>query len=172
MNWSVKMHKNFLATKHVDKRGLFVKPFQQSLEGFHCKECFYTDSLAGVCRGLHYQGGEKAANRVMHVVEGEILDFVVKFNPVTLETIEIITAVLGPNLDHDSVVIPGDSIHCHGFMTLKKATCIYFSSEEYDPKCDLGFDLFSIPYDFAHVMRDLSTPVIRSERDLLLPKLS
>ncbi len=159
----------FSAAKYVDQRGLFSKPFQKSREGFACKESFYTKSDVGVCRGLHYQGGLKSADRVMHVVEGEVFDFVVEFDPVELKVLKISGERLGPGEANDSVVIPGDSRHCHGFITLKSAICVYFSSVEYDPVYDLGFDLFSIPWDFVPIIHELSGPVIRSERDLLLP---
>ena len=154
-----------------DRRGSFVKPFQRSVSDLIPKEIFYTKSHVGVCRGLHYQASPKAAERIMHVVEGEVLDFVVKFNPINHKIVCVSEKRLGPDTQLDYVIIPGDSCHCHGFISLKESTCIYFSSEEYDVECDFGYDLFSLPFDFSSVFHELGVPVIRSERDESFPRL-
>jgi hypothetical protein len=66
-----------------DERGYFYESYNQRVwanAGVHCN--FVQDNQArstrGVLRGLHYQCGEMAQAKLVRVIEGEVLDVVVR----------------------------------------------------------------------------------------------
>ena len=167
---------NYFKTEfNHDGRGFFVKPYH-SRSGFISKEMFCTQSAKGVARGLHYQFSQVekcGATRSMTVLAGKILDFLVCFDQNTKKVITIEDQILGPNESCNSVFIDGSGSVCHGFIALEQSLCIYASSQAYEPEHDLGFNLFSIKYDFEKVLHQMNLPCfIRSERDQLLPSFN
>ena len=159
-------------SKHLfDSRGFFSKIYPPLLKGGGVREVFYNFSKAGVARGLHYQAYPKAAERVVTVITGKVVDFVVRFDPTSHFLIDYEHSELGPHSVFNTAIVPGDSNHCHGFIALEDSICLYLSSQEYSPEHDLGFDLLSLPFDFSSYFPLLPDSLIRSNRDLLFPKL-
>ena len=81
------MNEYFYRACIEDDRGFFIKPYGEDIP-FECEEVFTTLSKKGVARGLHYQYSDVlhlGASRVMTVISGSILDFIVKFDPTTEE---------------------------------------------------------------------------------------
>lgn len=165
------MSSYYKINSNSDERGSFIKTYQQSVVGFDCKEIFLTSSVIGVARGLHYQFCKKTnrgASRLMTVTSGCIVDFIAKFDPITKKCLQLEYSRLGPNEENNSVHIAGDGKHCHGFIAIENSLCIYASSQIYKPESDFGFDILSIDYDFAGLLKSLEmNSFVRSERDLL-----
>ena len=161
---------NFSLPRICDHRGVFCKPFIHSTD-IQCKEVFYTRSKKGVARGLHYQDYPKPATRILNVISGSIIDFIVHFDPDSNTIINYTYAELESGGRMDSAYIPGDGCHCHGFIALEDSICLYISSEEYSPDDDKGYDLFSLPYSFSNLKDSGNLVIIRSIRDTTFPSL-
>ncbi|MCP9808678.1 hypothetical protein KBY58_04440, partial [Cyanobium sp. HWJ4-Hawea] len=70
-----------------------------------------------------------------------------------------------------SAIIPGDGRHCHGFIALEESVCLYISSASYSQADDKGFDMFSLPFDFANLEELHQLSLLRSRRDTMFKRL-
>ena len=166
------MNKYFYRTFIEDDRGFFVKPYGEDIP-FQCEEVFTTLSKKGAARGLHYQYSDElhlGASRVMTVISGSILDFIVRFDPTSKRVIAIQQQTLGPCHQKNSLLIEGNGEYCHGFIALENSVCIYASSQRYLKGEDFGFNLLSLKVDFEEVKKNIGIKdFIRSERDRSFP---
>ena len=166
------MSKYFHTPVLEDERGFFVKTYTEEVP-FVCKEIFSTFSKKGVARGLHYQYSNSlkcGASRVMTVISGAVLDFLVKFDPRSDKVLAIQEEQLGPRCKNNSLLIDGNGEYCHGFVALNDCVCVYASSQSYLKEDDFGYDLLSLNYDFTKIMNDIGVnQFIRSKRDLSFP---
>ena len=150
----------------TDSRGSFVKPFQASVfesmgleAGF--TEQYWSVSIRGVIRGLHFQRPPSAHAKLVYCTAGEVFDVVLD-----LRRDE-------PTFGHHTAVsLSGDNGHAlyipqgcaHGFAVLSsEATMIYSVTSEYDPRNDTG-----VRWDSAGIPWPLTHPTV-SERDRALP---
>lgn len=68
---------------HVeDERGVFVKTFhveqfQEAGLETHFQESYYTQSVKGVIRGMHFQVPPGDHHKLVYLTEGEVLDVIV-----------------------------------------------------------------------------------------------
>ena len=80
-----------------------------------------------VFRGLHYQEGEMAQTKLVSVIQGKIIDFVVNLNKESEEYGSLETFVLSSG---DAVYVPKG--YAHGFLTLQSGTIVnYLVDNEY-----------------------------------------
>ena len=154
------------ATNIQDSRGSFSKVLPKetltSIGDFHLKDMFITDSQEGVIRGMHLQTGASSGTRLVHVLEGTIIDVLLDLRPESknyggVQARELTAGGI------DTLVIPGGV--AHGFETLSRARLLYAADKSHDPENDTGFN----PLSINHVW--LSKNPIISKRDLGLPKL-
>lgn len=80
-----------------------------------------------VFRGLHYQEGETAQTKLVSVIQGKIIDFVVNLDKESEDFGNLETFVLTSG---ESVYVPKG--YAHGFLTLQSGTIVsYLVDNEY-----------------------------------------
>lgn len=154
---------------HEDTRGRFVKVFQ--CEAFAAKglctdfrEEFYSVSLRGVIRGLHFQSPPADHDKLVYCVDGIVQDVVLdlrKGSPTYgRHTLVQISAQEG-----NMIYIPRGL--AHGFCVLSKvATLVYKTSTTHSPEHDGG-----VLWNSAGVPWAESNPIV-SDRDRMHPALT
>tara|TARA_B100001057_G_C22311541_1_gene742225 strand:+ start:86 stop:574 length:489 start_codon:yes stop_codon:yes gene_type:complete len=81
-------------------------------------------------RGLHYQKGWYSQSKLIKVIKGEILDFVVDLRDDTLSVVEFFEMSEG-----DEIIVPKG--YAHGFITLEENTVVqYLVDNEYNPNSE------------------------------------
>jgi dTDP-4-dehydrorhamnose 3,5-epimerase len=150
-----------------DKRGTFVKTFhantfQENNLASAFRESYYSTSHKDVIRGMHFQLPPHDHDKLVYVVQGEILDVVVdlrKDSPSYLQHVALRLEEGG-----NSIYVPRGC--AHGFLTLSDtATVVYNVTSEYEPTADSGIKWDSIGFEWP-----ILSPII-SERDEQFPKL-
>ena len=87
-------------------------------------------SKKNVIRGLHFQKGWYSQAKLIKVIKGEILDFVVDLRDDTQSKIEFFEMSEG-----DEVIVPKG--YAHGFITLEDHTVVqYLVDNEYNPSSE------------------------------------
>jgi dTDP-4-dehydrorhamnose 3,5-epimerase len=133
-----------------DERGSFVKTFHAdffSSHGLvsHFVEEYYSHSLQGVLRGLHFQLPPREHEKVVYCVSGEVFDVVVDLRRGSPSYGMFETFIL--NADKANMVyIPAGL--AHGFYALTRATMMYKVSSLYSPAHDTGilWNSLTIPW--------------------------
>lgn len=155
---------------HEDKRGSFTKLFHHNSlvdQGinFLPLESYVSSSSFQVLRGMHYQKGKAAHQKLIFCATGKILDVIVdiradssNFNkPKCIEL----------NSHKKEAILIGKG-YAHGFLSLEKNTSmIYYTSTVHCPEKDSGVLWSSIdfkwPCDKPLVsLRDSNLPSIKS----------
>lgn len=154
-----------------DERGLFYETYNQRLfeKITGLKTQFVQDnqsiSSKGVLRGLHFQRGEMAQAKLVHVVKGKVLDIVVDIRKDS-DTFGKSFSIVLDDVDHLQLFVPRG--FAHGFITLSKESIFSY-------KCDNFYDGASeggIIYNDATLALDWHLPkeeFIVSEKDTELP---
>jgi dTDP-4-dehydrorhamnose 3,5-epimerase len=151
-----------------DHRGDFTKLFHSEAllaQGisFTPAESFLTRSNAAVLRGMHFQVGEAAHDKLVTCIKGRVLDVVVDvrpdsphFNkPFAIELTDITNTAL--------MIGKG---YAHGFLTLDDDSwMLYSTSTVHRPSLDRGVLWSSIAFDWP-----ISEPTL-SERDADHPRI-
>ena len=152
-----------------DERGNFNKIFQQDLFAslgikFSPKEYFYSTSKKNVLRGMHFQVGSFAHDKLVYCSQGIILDVIVDvrkesnyFNaPISIEL-----------SGEDSKAVFIGKGYAHGFLTKSNHSAMhYFTSTVHSPENDMGVLWSSINFDWQ-----IKNPVI-STRDGCHPDIN
>jgi dTDP-4-dehydrorhamnose 3,5-epimerase len=90
-------------------------------------------------RGMHHQRGESAQSKLLTVVRGEIVDFIVDLRPTNFGKVYRYDLFAG-----DSLFVPKG--FAHGFISLKDKTTIqYLVDNKYSPKDEISFKWSSFP---------------------------
>lgn len=152
-----------------DERGSFVKTFQSTafrefgLESSF-NESFYSTSAAGVLRGMHFQLPPADGGKLVHCLQGAVLDVALDLRLGSPTFGKYATFDLKAG-DLSAVYMPRGV--AHGFLTRgAPATLIYYVSSEYDPDLDAGVLWDSFGMEWPN-----SFPVL-SSRDRSFPRLS
>lgn len=149
-----------------DHRGSFVKVFHQDafasagLENSFTEE-YYSKSLKGVIRGLHFQIPPKDHVKVVYCVQGSVFDVVLdlRVGSPTFGEYEVFSLTAK---DANMVYIPKGM--AHGFCSLSEASIlVYKTSTVYDANYDSG-----IRWDSAGIQWPTETPIV-SDRDKQFP---
>lgn len=124
-----------------DARGRFVKVFNHdefaklNLETDFSEE-YYSHSIRGVIRGMHFQAPPSEHVKVVYCVQGEVQDVVLDLrigSPSYGQAVGITLSAQQGNL----IYIPKGI--AHGFCTTSEtATLVYMVSTVYDPQNDVG----------------------------------
>lgn len=152
-----------------DLRGDFVKTIHKdefTKLGFETNfvEQYYSTSVCGVIRGMHFQIPPAEHAKLIYSVSGAVLDVVVdlrKKSPTYLKAHSIHLSSEAPKLLYVAKGL------AHGFCCLtEKATMIYNVTSAYAPEFDKGVLWSSIPIEWP-----MKKPII-SSRDNSFPMLS
>lgn len=150
-----------------DARGSFVKIFhRRTFEEYGLcadfREVYYSRSVAGTVRGLHFQVPPFEHAKLVYCVTGKVLD--------VLLDLRIGSPTYGKScsleLEGESdglVYIPAGI--AHGFWAREEATLAYSVSTEHAPAHDAGVHFRSVDVAWPE------SPIV-SERDQALPRLS
>lgn len=140
--------------QYFDNRGSFVKFFSQF--GFDTKEIFYTRSKKNTIRGMHFQSPPFEQNKIVHVVNGEIVDVLLDLR-VDSDTYGKYF-VYNIKEGRDSLYIPKG--FAHGFTSkIDDTIVLYLVDSEYNEDYDIGIKYNSFGYDW-----EIKDPII-SDRD-------
>lgn len=149
-----------------DRRGDFTKLFHiddLSKEdiAFTPAESFLTRSKTGVLRGMHYQVGEAAHDKLVTCIKGQVLDVVVDVRPESPNFNRPFAVEISESSNTALLIGKG---YAHGFLTLAvDSWMLYFTSTVHCPSLDRGVLWSSIAFDWPN-----AKPLI-SERDGLHP---
>ena len=152
-----------------DQRGSLTKYFHTvSLDAlgidFIPKESFLTESLSGVLRGMHYQSGTAAHDKLVSCVSGDVLDVVVNICPESPFFNKPISIYLNEN-DRLSLLISKE--YAHGFLSLAPSSrMLYYTSTVHCPEKDSGVLWSSINFNWP-----IESTLIVSPRDSALPPI-
>ena len=145
----------------TDNRGSFMKLFNEDLFlknniNLNVKEYYHSISNKDVIRGMHFQIPPYSHNKLVHVLNGSIIDIVVdlrKSSNTFKKHFEI-------KMDNPGTCLFIPEGFAHGFKSLENNTIVqYFVSSGYNPQMDTGIYYDSINYNW-----NIQEPIV-SERD-------
>ncbi|MEJ1221490.1 dTDP-4-dehydrorhamnose 3,5-epimerase [Sediminicola sp. 1XM1-17] len=156
-----------------DERGLFYEAYQKNRFDDYVgdKVNFVQDNVSfskkGVLRGLHFQRGNSAQAKLVHVIKGKVLDVIVDIrqgSPTFGKHVKIELSAINRKL----VYIPKGL--AHGFLALTDEVIFAYKCDAYyDPKSEAGI-LYSDP-GLGIDWEMAEDSLILSEKDLKLPLL-
>jgi dTDP-4-dehydrorhamnose 3,5-epimerase len=152
-----------------DSRGSFTKLFHsQALEdqgiGFMPAESFLTKSAAGVLRGMHFQVGQAAHEKLVFCPKGSVLDVVVDVRPGSAYFNKPVCVKLD---EASGIALLIGKGYAHGFLSLANDSwMMYYTSTMHCPELDKGVLWSSINFNWP-----LKEPIV-SKRDSLHPSIS
>lgn len=155
-------------TQAKDKRGYFSKIFDRKyfIKNniiFRIKEHFISFSKIDVIRGMHYQSGKYAQNKLVYVIEGKINDVFIDLRKNSKTYLNVQNVVLS-STNNKAVLLPRGV--AHGFRVLSKTSIVgYLVDNYYNKTHDKGILWSSIDYNWK-----IKKPVI-SKRDKNFPIL-
>jgi len=151
-----------------DHRGDFTKFFHaEALKAqgidFRPAESFLTRSKVGVLRGMHFQVGEAAHDKLVCCIKGHVLDVVVDVRPQSPCFNKPFSVELAES--NNTALLIGKG-YAHGFITLSDDSwMMYLTSTVHRPSLDRGVLWSSIAFDWPSVR-----PIL-SERDERHPRI-
>ena len=157
---------NFNRTK--DSRGYFSKIFDEKYFiknniNFKIKEHFLSSSKIDVIRGMHYQSGKYAQNKLVYVIEGKINDVFIDLRKNSNTYLNIQNIMLS-STNNKAVFLPQGV--AHGFRVLSQSSIVgYLVDNYYNKVCDKGVLWSSIGYNWKIKKPNMS------ERDKNFPTL-
>lgn len=133
-----------------DNRGAFNKilfaPHFESLGlRFDFRESYFSQSFAGVIRGMHFQVPPFDHAKLVTIVSGKALDVVLDLRSDSPGYGQAATFLLDAS-NPSSVYIP--SGFAHGFAALSDCTLLYNVTCEYAPRADAGIRWDSFGFDW------------------------
>ena len=153
-----------------DQRGSLTKCFHiNSLNSlgisFTPQESFLTESVAGVLRGMHYQSGTAAHDKLVSCISGCVLDVVVNVCPNSQYFNKPIAFHLNENDNLSLMISKG---YAHGFLALSSySRMLYYTNTIHCPEKDTGVLWSSIDFKWP-----IDTDLIVSGRDSKLPAIN
>lgn len=155
-----------------DERGYFFESYNQAAFSKYTGKdiCWVQDnqsaSSKGVLRGLHYQRGKYQQAKLVHVIQGEVLDVIVDIRPDSETYGQYIKEVLSDK-NQKQVFIPRG--FAHGFLVLSDTAVFSYKCDNYYCKAAEGGIIYNdtdlnIEWDI-----DSMDDLVISEKDLALP---
>jgi len=132
---------------------------------FNTFEHFFTESKKGVFRGMHFQGAPHSAAKVITIVKGSAIDFLIDIRQEspTLGSLQIESL---SEMTPSSIYIPEGV--AHGYISLSDGTIISYRQDvAFCGNCDGGFSGEAVSQHLPIIFAN----TIRSEKDLNLPAL-
>lgn len=158
---------------HGDDRGYFVETFRadklEEFLGYKINFCQDNESKSsrGVLRGLHYQLAPAAQTKLVHVIQGSVLDVAVDIRKGS-PTFGKHVAVELTSENKRQLLVPRG--FAHGFVVLEDDTVFAYKVDNYySPENDRGiaFDDEALAIDWKIVHSELNL----SAKDKVQPKL-
>lgn len=143
----------------TDARGSFTKVLSgddRVLGSFEGREVYWTRSVAGVVRGLHFQLPPHATRKLVYVVNGAVRDFVVDLrvgSPMERRLFEI---QLDPTVG--GLLVPAGC--AHAYEALHDDTIVCYAQ-------DIPFD---DPASYAGIRADSAGIVPRAAEPIVMPR--
>ena len=154
---------------HLDSRGSLTKLFHsESLKrqgiNFSPAESFITRSDAGVLRGMHFQEGKAAHDKLIYCLGGSVLDVVVDVRPESSNFNQPVSIELNAAEPVALLILKG---YAHGFLSLQEDSwMLYSTSTVHCPELDRGVSWCSIDFDWP-----VNNPPLLSQRDRTHPSI-
>lgn len=155
---------------YADLRGRLFKAYAEGpIPSFPAKfntfEHFFTESKKNVFRGMHFQGAPHSATKIITIVKGMAIDFLIdmrKDSP-TFGTLQIESL---SEMTPSSIYIPQGV--AHGYISLSDGTIISYRQDvAFCGNCDGGFSGEAVSQHLPVIFAN----TIRSDKDLHLPEL-
>jgi len=153
---------------YTDNRGDFTKVFHSSAlhaQGlsFSPAESFLTRSKACVIRGMHFQIGEAAHDKLVYCPRGRVLDVVVDIRPESENFNMPVAVELSESTNQALLITKG---YAHGFLSIDEDSwMLYHTSTVHCPRLDRSVLWSSIDFQWP-----TSTALV-SDRDKLHPPI-
>ena len=142
----------------LDDRGSFSPLSLKVLEKDWVQSNVSVNPKKWTLRGLHFQRGSSSQAKLIKVIHGKILDFVLDMRIGGSEDLQFFE--MGPG---DEVFVPRE--YAHGFITLEENTVVqYLVDNDYDPKSE-GSLVWS---SFPEIKNRVSNIDITFEEDLIV----
>lgn len=157
-----------------DERGFFLETFnQEKFEKSTGQQIdFVQDNMSysfkGVLRGLHYQKGNSSQAKLVHVLNGEVLDVVVDLRQ-NSKTFGQHLKILLSQENKKQLFIPRG--FAHGFLVLSENALFSYKCDNFYNREEEAGIIFNDPtlnIDWGRDLKDLKL----SEKDLLLPQFN
>lgn len=153
-------------TPYVDFRGDLLKLYRREVWQDlmpNIEEIYLSRSDRGVVRGMHYQLGGKAQDKLVYCISGRMLDISIDLRPDGQPGHVHVEELCGQ--DNTAVLIPG--AFAHGVIVLDDhTTFMSISPKPYSPGDERGVRWDTLGVDFR-----ISNPVV-TEKDKSWPSLS
>lgn len=154
--------------KIKDKRGYFAEIYNSNKKISKINFNFLQQNMSysrckGTFRGMHFQKGKFAQDKLIMLIKGEIDDYIfdLRKNSPTYKSLVKINLKENTN---KMIYIPKGC--AHGFFTKKKNTVVMYSvTQNYHPNSDFGFNYRSLKINFPK-------KIIISKKDTNLPALT
>jgi len=153
-----------------DSRGYFCETYnRQTFSNFDIDVAFVQDNKSysnkNVVRGLHYQTGKFAQDKLVSVSRGAALDFAVDIRLGSPTYGKYVSVLLTPENNKMFFIPKG---FAHGFVALEEGTVFNYKCSNFYDKESEGGIIWNDPT--INIDWTVEKPII-SEKDLLLPKL-
>jgi dTDP-4-dehydrorhamnose 3,5-epimerase len=151
------------AHSSADTRGTFKKVFQESSDNtFDLRETFFTQSFAGVVRGMHLQISPKSGFKIVSLINGDVFDVLIDLRRESPTYLEIQTSRIN-SANPISILVPEGV--AHGFQAISDSTMLYQTEYIYSRNHDTGINIYSLDIEWPLAIQEIS------ERDQNLPTL-
>lgn len=152
------MYKKIKIFSSSDNRGYFEKITDNNKKKF--SQFFISYSKKKVFRGFHFYQKKNKSNRIIFLLKGEIIDYIVDLRKKNFGKLYKIKIKENSKYAYE---IPW--YFAHGFLALKNSTLCYFFERQHNNKYDLGINYNSILPELSN------KKIIISKRDLEHPKI-
>ena len=141
-----------------DNRGYFKKIIDGNKNKF--SQFFISYSKKKVFRGFHYYQKKNKSDRLIYLLKGEIIDFIIDLRKKNFGKLHRIKIKENSKYAYE---IP---YYCaHAFLANKDSLLIYFFKKKHNKKYDMGIN-------YKSILPELSNKkIIISKRDLLHPDI-
>jgi dTDP-4-dehydrorhamnose 3,5-epimerase len=135
--------------RFVDLRGELIKPFSTNLmpEGLNLniKEVWFTKSIKNVIRGMHLQIQPYACEKIVSVINGEVLDVILDLRNGSKTYGQTYETQLSAETIKALYIPKGCA---HGYKVIEDSLVMYMGTEVNVSSCDIGIKWNTFGYDW------------------------
>lgn len=147
----------FLIKREIfnDERGDFSKTYNKKLfeqigVKFDVKESVYSYTKKNVLRGMHFQKEPFKQAKIINVIEGEILDVIIRIDNIKDKNKPNIFFKKLSKDNQLSLYVPED--YAHGYLTLSNYSIVsYICSSHYNVKSEVVINYDSFGFDWPNL---------------------
>jgi dTDP-4-dehydrorhamnose 3,5-epimerase len=158
----------FKVSPFEDDRGSLIRVFDsvELFPNFNVVQASYVENpQKGTLRGLHFQTGKFAENKIIQCITGSIFDVQVDLRPNSHTFKKSFSITLGPEEEFQGIFIPKNC--AHGYLTLEKnSNLIYLMDNKYSVGDSQGLNWDNEEVEINWPL----DPAVISKKDLSLPK--